>query len=150
MTIIRVINNVCLERVEPMADDMISIVAHDCKCDEDIVRWDAWIGPGEFDFDFLKTAFSSTPWLVQLTRADTLVGIMLVAKRLPAVHEIVLLSKRHGCNERGVGTRLLAYASSAYRGVQLVHDHSELPGFYSKRNFVAICCMPDWCVRVAV
>lgn len=130
--------------------DVISVVPHGCKCDEDIVHWDAWIGPGEFDFEFLKTAFSSSPLLVQLTRANTLVGIMLITNRLPGVHEIVLLSKRHGCNERGVGTRLLKYASSAYRGMQIVHDHSELPGFYRKRSFVPICCMPDWCVRLAV
>lgn len=132
-----------------MEADAISVVLHGCERDEDVARWDEWIGRGEFDFGFLRAAFASTPWIVRMTRADVLVGIMLVATRFPGVHEIVLLSKEHNSAERGVGTRLLQYASSAYRGLQIVHDHSELPGFYSKRHFRAVLCMPEWCVRVA-
>ena len=90
-----------------MKVDAISVVLRGCERDEDVARWDEWIGRA---FLLRSSASPLRPrlaWIVRMTRADVLVGIMLVATRFPGVHEIVLLSKEHNSAERGVGTRLL-------------------------------------------
>ena len=133
-----------------MSEVCTEVIAHGCTSDEDVKLWDVWIGEGEFEFEFLKTAFASTPYFVRMTRTGVTIGIMIVVARLPGVYEIVLLAKRHRSSERGVGIHLLNYASVFYKGVQLVHDHSELPGFYANRNFHTICCMPEWCIRIVI
>ena len=103
----------------------------------DINYWDQWIGTGIFDYHYLKKVFSNKNHIV-LTYEDK--GV-LVYKKIPWTnkYKILLLAKKGGVQEKGIGKTFMRYLEIVLKGnILILSDDTDIPNYYEKLGFSKI------------
>ena len=108
------------------------------------IFWDNWIGQCTFTMNYLQTIFSDnrTVTLVYY-KGDTMIGILMYKKMgVTNKYKILLLAKKDGSKEKGIGRAFFLYLGIILKGnIIILSDDTDIPNYYTNLEFTQI---PRW------